>query len=106
MRGEVLTRGDAQGCGCLRIVSHRKHGRSKTKEADAYSAAKQRCTNPKDPGFKNYGGRGILMAEKWLNDPAQFLKDMGVCPVGHSLDRIDNKTYNLLTEELKRHGVI
>ena len=26
----------------------------------------QRCTNPRNPYYKNYGGKGILVCEKWL----------------------------------------
>lgn len=50
---------------------------------------KRRCENPNVPEFKNYGGRGITLCDRW-RDFANFLADMGPCPKGMSLDRIDN----------------
>lgn len=50
---------------------------------------KQRCNNPKSRDYKNYGKRGITYCEKWENFEG-FLEDMGCCPKGLSLDRIDN----------------
>lgn len=49
----------------------------------------QRCTNPRNPAWKNYGGRGITVCEQWLSF-ANFLADMGEKPQGRTLDRIDN----------------
>ena len=50
---------------------------------------KARCTNPKTQQWKDYGGRGIIFAPQWDRFDA-FLADMGECPVGLTLDRIDN----------------
>lgn len=47
-----------------------------------------RCRNKNDPGFRNYGARGISVCERW-EDFANFLADMGERPTGLSLDRID-----------------
>jgi hypothetical protein len=50
----------------------------------------QRCTNPKNPAYHWYGGRGITVCERWLSS-ANFLADMGKRPSPkHSLDRKDN----------------
>jgi len=49
---------------------------------------KQRCTNPKNHNFANYGGRGISFCEAWKSF-AVFLEDMGDMPDGMTLDRID-----------------
>lgn len=48
-----------------------------------------RCTNPKDPRFHNYGGRGITVCPEW-SDFWTFVEDMGNRPDGHTLDRKDN----------------
>jgi len=49
-----------------------------------------RCRNPRNYAYKDYGGRGITICERWL-DFANFLADMGLRPnKGMTLDRIDN----------------
>lgn len=55
-----------------------------------WSGIKARCTNPIDPRYKNYGGRGIGYHQEWEHF-ANFCRDMGVRPsLKHSIDRIDN----------------
>lgn len=50
----------------------------------------QRCTNPNNGGFKNYGGRGIKIYDQW-RDFTNFLADVGERPSRElTLDRIDN----------------
>ncbi len=49
---------------------------------------KQRCLNPKNTGYHNYGGRGIKMCQQWQSSFDVFVKDVGVRPsLGHSIDR-------------------
>tara|TARA_R110002020_G_scaffold96724_7_gene231326 strand:- start:5342 stop:5926 length:585 start_codon:yes stop_codon:yes gene_type:complete len=55
-----------------------------------WSSMKARCYNPNHPKYKIYGGRGIAVCNEWKNSFATFLNDMGECPEGRSLDRIDN----------------
>ena len=50
--------------------------------------AKQRCYDPEHPPFKYYGGKGIEMCDRWASFRA-FYDDMGKCPEGYHLDRID-----------------
>jgi len=47
-----------------------------------------RCLNPNNTDYKDYGGRGIAICERW-NDFALFLSDMGSRPHGTTIDRIN-----------------
>lgn len=49
----------------------------------------RRCTNQRDIGYQNYGGRGIRVCARWAKFQ-NFFADMGERPVGRSIDRIDN----------------
>lgn len=64
------------------------------KEHNLYSTWHQirnRCYNPKQAGYENYGGRGIKMSEDWRYNFEKFVMDMGDKPTKyHSIDRIDN----------------
>jgi hypothetical protein len=59
-------------------------------EYAAWSGMKRRCYNPKSPKYKYYGGRGIVVCDRWLQNYDAFYFDMGPRPEGHSIDRIDN----------------
>lgn len=48
-----------------------------------------RCYDQKNMAYKNYGGRGIVVCERWHNI-LSFIEDMGEKPKSLSLDRIDN----------------
>ena len=81
-----LIKGFTQSCGCIR----REMKNSLMPEYSIWTAMKQRCRNPHDLGYKNYGGRGITVCDRWDNF-ASFISDMGLRPSNkHSIDRIDN----------------
>lgn len=71
--------------------SHPTHGYSYTPEYRAWQAMCKRCTDPENARWPDYGGRGITVCDRWLNDVAAFMEDMGKKPSDeHELDRIDN----------------
>lgn len=88
-----LLRGKSRSCGCLRGEESAKrlttHGRAGSAGAyKSWSHMKGRCLNKKDAAFNDYGGRGIKICERWMQFE-QFLEDMGECPLGHSIERVD-----------------
>ncbi|OHO94463.1 MULTISPECIES: AP2 domain-containing protein [Staphylococcus] len=73
-------------CECKRF-----HKQSKTDLYNRWKGIKNRCLNPNATAYKDYGGRGINVCERWKKDFTNFLKDMGEPPTKHhQLDRIDN----------------
>ncbi len=97
----LLRNGKTQSCGCLRkeqatlfSQGHRvnvTHGMSKTKVFSIWKAMNLRCYNPNNSSYKEYGGRGITVCDRWRGKEGleAFLIDMGHPPTDkHSLDRI------------------
>lgn len=89
--------GRTTSCGCLAAEVHRArlttHGQATGKQTKEYMAWRdmlQRCNNPNNPAYKNYGERGIKVAVEWL-DFAVFLTDMGLAPRGLTLERLNNE---------------
>ena len=69
----------------------KSHLMSYTPEYQAWENMYTRCTNPKHASYKNYGGRGIKICDRWRNSFENFYEDMGKKPSNrYSLDRIDN----------------
>ena len=101
-RSWSLTSGNTASCGCRSGSASAENGRrfstthghaSKGAESGAYiswNGMKARCSNANHPRWKDYGGRGIVVCERWLNSFENFLADMGEKPEGLSIDRKDN----------------
>lgn len=85
----ALKRGVTQSCGCLQRSVVTSHGLEGSKTYHAWAAMKQRCSNPNNKFFSDYGGRGISYCSEWESFEG-FLSDMGDKPFGLSLERIDN----------------
>lgn len=98
--GYGLKNGTTKSCGCHRSerlagkkwTPNKKHGMYKTPEYRILGGMKTRCYNKNNKDYKDYGGRGIIICERWLGKDGivNFLEDMGERPEGRSIDRIDN----------------
>jgi hypothetical protein len=71
------------------------HGESRrtgwTAEFRAWCSMLKRCDAKTHQGYRDYGGRGITVCDRWRGSYEHFLADMGRRPsADHSLDRIDN----------------
>lgn len=99
-----LRSGNTKSCGCLAreqsarqgrrsahkmIAARRKHGMSKTPTYTAWCDARKRCYRKQNSHYHLYGGRGIKMHLEWKDSFDAFFRDMGACPKGMTLDRID-----------------
>jgi hypothetical protein len=66
VNGNKLRIGESMSCGCLKLEIHRKHCETGTRLYHIWENMKQRCTNPANTNFRNYGGRGIAICGEWL----------------------------------------
>jgi hypothetical protein len=90
--GRRLTNGTSSSCGCAMIDGVKErfttHGMTGTATYGSWANMKQRCTNPENEEWENYGGRGIQLLDGW-EDFQRFFEDMGEAPNGLSIDRVD-----------------
>jgi hypothetical protein len=100
-----LRNGNTSSCGCLLRekaaergrhmgpimgAANRIHGMKDSPTYARWQDAKKRCYSLQNKRFALYGGRGIVMCERWRNSFVAFLSDMGECPPKHTLERLDN----------------
>jgi hypothetical protein len=126
--GTNLRKGLTKSCGCLHKEIAREegkktatHGRALTPAYRTWVAMVRRCTKPTDQAFWRYGGKGVTVCDRWLNNFENFYADMGDRAEGMTLDRInpfrgyspdncrwaDSKTQANNTQHkfLKEHGL-
>ncbi len=81
--------GHTSSCGC--IGCNRTHGLSGAKLYWVWTAMKERCLNPNNEWFKNYGSRGIKVCEEWTDFKTFYDWAMSSgYKEGLSIDRRDN----------------
>lgn len=84
--------GFTKSCGCLTkekaSITHKKHGITHSRFYNVWCGIKDRCLNEKNEHHKDYGGRGITVCDRWLDNFLNFKEDM----------------YESYLEHVKEHG--
>lgn len=81
-----------------------------------FNAMKNRCINPKNKSYKNYGGRGIKCLFKSVDDFIDYVvNELHADPRGLTIDRIDNDGHyergniqfvtNVVNQSHRRKGI-
>lgn len=95
--GAAIKNGHTKSCGCWNMEKiherNLKHGHAHEGKISStyttWASMVNRCTNPNEPSYGRYGGRGIQVCDRWLSFP-NFLADMGEKPAGrYSIERDD-----------------
>ena len=104
--GKNLVKGRTKSCGCqqnapgrtwkrrpgipLSGAVYRSHGMADTPPYNTWMSMRQRCNNPNNQDYRNYGGRGIRVCDEWNASFEAFWRDMaeGWAP-GLSIERVD-----------------
>lgn len=100
--------GNTKSCGCLAVeqkaargrelapimgLGNVTHGHTKgythTRTYVSWQDARKRCFRPQNKRYPYYGGRGITMCAEWAESFEAFLRDMGECPPGYTIERKD-----------------
>ena len=87
--GASLRGGHVKSCGCMEGFRPTRGGLSDTRVYRAWSSMFRRCYNKDNPAYPSYGGRGIVVCERWKSLDA-FIEDMGEPSEYDCIDRIDN----------------
>ena len=90
-----LVSGMAKSCGCLVSESAKerftKHGGRSHPMYHRWAAMMQRCYDTNDEQYKNYGGRGIKVCDRWRESFWNYAEDVGLPPFPDaSIDRVVN----------------
>ncbi|MCF7995219.1 MAG: hypothetical protein K9L88_10310 [Chromatiaceae bacterium] len=99
LSSKQLRHDKVRSCGCLRketsaeTAAARKKSEAKRRDPlyNRWLCMLQRCSNPKNPSYHNYGGRGVKVCEAWRESFDAFLEDIGQPPtLKHTIERINN----------------
>jgi len=90
-----------ESCGCVNhsrfALANTKHGLAKTPIYKLWINIMQRCYNPKNPHYRNYGARGIRVSKPWHSFP-MFYREFGQHRTGNQqVNRIDNEGHYSVT---------
>lgn len=98
VRARDLLNGRSSSCGCmtnaLQTVKRTKHGFAKEGAVNplytTWNSMMHRCYDKRDPGYKQYGGRGIYVCKRWHNVTLFVQDNEGLKKPGLSINRINN----------------
>lgn len=91
IKGSRIRAKTVKSCGCV-IRGRRQGSYTHWPEFLVWQRMLHRCSDPKNPSWQRYGGRGIAVCERWKEKFLDFFADMGSRPSpAHSLDRINNE---------------
>ena len=94
VRADHLKSGNTKSCGCYREEWPKQNLYTNGSHSHplycVWASMKQRCLNPSNKRFADYGGRGITVCQRWQESFLDFVDDMGPRPEGLTLERIDN----------------
>ena len=89
-----LRNNHTKSCGCHRSTTMKNlfttHGFRYHEIYPIWVQMKMRCYNPKNKDYPNYGGRGIIVCDRWIDSFPNFLEDMGDRPYGLTIERRKN----------------
>ena len=94
VRADHLKGGRTKSCGCYREdfpkLNFYQFGSQTHPLYPIWKSMKQRCLNPNNHAYRNYGGRGITVCQRWQDSFLDFVDDMGPRPDGYQIERINN----------------
>lgn len=100
-----LLSGNTKSCKCLVSEGAKKrnttHGMSKTPTWHSWQGMMTRCYNANVIEYPDYGGRGIIVCDRWRESFENFLADMGIRPDDKTLDRFPDKNGDYTPENCR-----
>ncbi len=97
VKGSCLRSGNTKSCGCTRKINasanarraSTTHGMHGSPTYDTWQSILARCNKSSHKSFQYYGGKGVKVCDEWRRFE-NFLRDMGVRPIGTTIDRINS----------------